>query len=42
DADTLEGIVTEMIASKNSEREGRLLDKDQTGSMEKKKREGYF
>jgi sulfate adenylyltransferase subunit 2 len=31
-----------MIASKNSEREGRLLDKDQTGSMEKKKREGYF
>ncbi|MFT5676575.1 MAG: sulfate adenylyltransferase subunit 2 [Paraglaciecola sp.] len=42
DAETLEGIVTEMIASKNSEREGRLLDKDQTGSMEKKKREGYF
>jgi sulfate adenylyltransferase subunit 2 len=42
DADTLEGIITEMIASKNSEREGRLLDKDQTGSMEKKKREGYF
>jgi sulfate adenylyltransferase subunit 2 len=42
DADTLEGIVTEMLASKNSEREGRLLDKDQTGSMEKKKREGYF
>jgi sulfate adenylyltransferase subunit 2 len=41
-ADTLEGIVTEMLASKNSEREGRLLDKDQTGSMEKKKREGYF
>ena len=41
-ADTLEGIVTEMIASKTSEREGRLLDKDQTGSMEKKKREGYF
>ncbi len=42
DADTLEGIVTEMITSKTSEREGRLLDKDQTGSMEKKKREGYF
>ena len=41
-ADTLEGIVTEMITSKTSEREGRLLDKDQTGSMEKKKREGYF
>ena len=42
DADTLKAIVTEMIASKNSEREGRLLDKDQTGSMEKKKRDGYF
>ena len=41
-ADTLEKIVTEMITSKTSEREGRLLDKDQTGSMEKKKREGYF
>jgi sulfate adenylyltransferase subunit 2 len=39
---TREEIVTEMILSKTSEREGRLLDKDQTGSMEKKKREGYF
>jgi sulfate adenylyltransferase subunit 2 len=28
--------------NKNSEREGRMLDKDQVGSMEKKKREGYF
>jgi sulfate adenylyltransferase subunit 2 len=37
-----EEIVMEMLLSKNSEREGRLLDKDQTGSMEKKKREGYF
>jgi sulfate adenylyltransferase subunit 2 len=42
EADNLEKIVTEMISSKNSEREGRLLDKDQAGSMEKKKREGYF
>lgn len=41
-ANTREDIVTEMILSKTSEREGRLLDKDQTGSMEKKKREGYF
>lgn len=41
-AATREEIVTEMILSKTSEREGRLLDKDQTGSMEKKKREGYF
>jgi sulfate adenylyltransferase subunit 2 len=39
-ATTREEIVTEMILSKTSEREGRLLDKDQTGSMEKKKREG--
>jgi sulfate adenylyltransferase subunit 2 len=41
-ATTREEIVLEMISSKTSEREGRLLDKDQTGSMEKKKREGYF
>jgi sulfate adenylyltransferase subunit 2 len=39
---TREEIVAEMLLSKSSEREGRLLDKDQTGSMEKKKREGYF
>jgi sulfate adenylyltransferase subunit 2 len=39
---TREDIVLKMILSKTSEREGRLLDKDQTGSMEKKKREGYF
>jgi hypothetical protein len=31
-----------MIASKNNEREGRLLDNDQTAPMEKKKREDYF
>ncbi|MFT4806936.1 MAG: sulfate adenylyltransferase subunit 2 [Paraglaciecola sp.] len=41
-ATTREEIVAEMLLSKSSEREGRLLDKDQTGSMEKKKREGYF
>lgn len=39
--DTL-SIVGEMISTRTSEREGRLLDKDQTGSMEKKKKEGYF
>lgn len=32
----------EMLAAKTTKREGRLLDRDQTGSMEKKKREGYF
>jgi sulfate adenylyltransferase subunit 2 len=32
----------EMQASRTSEREGRLIDSDQAGSMEKKKQEGYF
>lgn len=41
-ATTLEAIVGEMLTTRTSERQGRLLDKDQTGSMEKKKREGYF
>jgi len=41
-ATTLEGIVGEMLTTRTSERQGRLLDKDQAGSMEKKKREGYF
>jgi sulfate adenylyltransferase subunit 2 len=36
------GIVQELLRSTTSEREGRMLDKDQVGSMEKKKREGYF
>jgi sulfate adenylyltransferase subunit 2 len=31
-----------MLLSKTSERQGRLIDKDQEGSMEKKKIEGYF
>jgi sulfate adenylyltransferase subunit 2 len=41
-ADTLPKIIEEMLLSKSSEREGRLIDKDQIGSMEKKKIEGYF
>ncbi|MBL3557681.1 sulfate adenylyltransferase subunit CysD [Marinobacter sp. JB05H06] len=41
-AKTAEAIVMEMIAARTSERDGRLLDKDQTASMERKKREGYF
>ena len=41
-ADTLPGIIMEMQASRTSEREGRLIDSDQAGSMEKKKQEGYF
>ncbi len=41
-ADTLTGIIEEMLLSTSSEREGRAIDKDSAGSMEKKKREGYF
>lgn len=42
DADTLEKIVDEMIHATTSERSGRAIDKDQIGSMEKKKLQGYF
>ena len=41
-ASTLPEIIKEMLLSTSSEREGRLIDKDQIGSMEKKKSEGYF
>jgi sulfate adenylyltransferase subunit 2 len=41
-ADTLEKIVAELEQSTLSERQGRLIDSDSTGSMEKKKKEGYF
>jgi sulfate adenylyltransferase subunit 2 len=41
-AATLDDIIAEMRASRSSEREGRLIDTDQAGSMEKKKQEGYF
>jgi len=42
DATTLPEIIKEMLLSTSSEREGRIIDKDQIGSMEKKKMEGYF
>jgi sulfate adenylyltransferase subunit 2 len=42
DAATLPEIIAEMRASRTSERQGRLIDHDESGSMEKKKREGYF
>ncbi len=42
DASDLPSIIMEMQASRTSEREGRLIDSDQSGSMEKKKQEGYF
>ena len=42
DAATIADIVNEMAAAQTSERAGRLIDHDQSDSMEKKKREGYF
>jgi sulfate adenylyltransferase subunit 2 len=42
DATTLEAIIAEMTASRLSERQGRLIDHDDSAAMEKKKREGYF
>ena len=42
DADTLDEMIAEMRSSTTSERQGRLIDSDESGSMEKKKREGYF
>src|SRR5690606_26366890 len=41
-ADTVEAIVAEMLTARTSERQGRLIDHDETASMERKKREGYF
>jgi sulfate adenylyltransferase subunit 2 len=41
-AETLDDIIAEMRNSNTSERQGRLIDHDEAGSMEKKKREGYF
>jgi sulfate adenylyltransferase subunit 2 len=41
-ATTLPEIVREMLIARTSERSGRLIDHDESGSMEKKKREGYF
>ncbi|WP_265093681.1 sulfate adenylyltransferase subunit CysD [Metapseudomonas resinovorans] len=42
DADNLPAIIQEMLVSRTSERQGRLIDSDSAGSMEKKKQEGYF
>jgi sulfate adenylyltransferase subunit 2 len=41
-ADTVADIVNEIKAARTSERQGRMIDRDQSGSMEKKKEEGYF
>jgi sulfate adenylyltransferase subunit 2 len=42
DADSLSGIIAELITFRRSERENRAIDHDEEGSMEMKKREGYF
>jgi len=42
DADTVPKIINELIATRQSERQLRIIDHDQDGSMELKKREGYF
>ena len=41
-ADTLPGIIEEMLLATTSERQGRVIDKDANASMEQKKQEGYF
>jgi sulfate adenylyltransferase subunit 2 len=42
DADTVPKIIEELVGARRSERENRVIDHDQDGSMEMKKREGYF
>jgi sulfate adenylyltransferase subunit 2 len=42
EADTLPAIIQEMLLATSSERQGRVIDHDQSASMEKKKQEGYF
>jgi sulfate adenylyltransferase subunit 2 len=42
EADTLTGVIQEMLLTTTSERQGRVIDFDSSGSMEKKKQEGYF
>ncbi len=42
EATTMEEVVAETLGARTSERQGRLIDHDQVGAMEKKKQEGYF
>jgi sulfate adenylyltransferase subunit 2 len=42
EADTLPGIIEEMLVASTSERQGRVIDRDSNASMEQKKQEGYF
>jgi sulfate adenylyltransferase subunit 2 len=41
-ADSLTAIIQEMLLTRTSERQGRMIDHDTAASMEKKKQEGYF
>ena len=41
-ANTLDALIAELEGASTSERQGRIIDHDQSGSMEKKKRDGYF
>ena len=42
EADTMESVLAEILQARNSERQGRLIDHDTIGAMERKKEEGYF
>jgi len=42
DAETVTDVIEEMLRTRTSERQGRVIDYDESGSMEEKKREGYF
>jgi sulfate adenylyltransferase subunit 2 len=42
DADSIDAVIAEIASARVSERQGRLIDSDEPGSMEKKKQEGYF
>jgi sulfate adenylyltransferase subunit 2 len=42
EAATLDEVIAELRETRRSERAGRLIDLDETASMERKKREGYF
>ena len=42
DAEDIDAVIDELLSTRSSERSGRLIDADETASMERKKREGYF
>ena len=42
EAATLPDVISEMLVARTSERQGRAIDRDGSGSMERKKQEGYF